>query len=285
METDGRDTNRAGRSGADNVVPFPRDWIGPLDDLVPFGSAPQDPAEHRELEPPFVADSFWSASSASLHQVVEAPAANAEAPASTPAEVVAETPGESGRQARLARPHGSSAARLTMRSPVIRLVASVAVVATAMVAITLALETGSKSPRGQGDGLVMAAGLGESAQVTRTASNETARLSRLLVRRAIEHTSRRLGRFHRSAVHHHAVARSTASPSSVGTATQVNVSYDVTQPTTAASTGTPTVTASKKSVSSGQTNPGTASVGGASSGEAGPSGPGAPFGPGQLNGG
>ena len=37
----------------DNVVRFPRDWFGPVEDLVPFG--PRAPDPHSDLDP----DAFW----------------------------------------------------------------------------------------------------------------------------------------------------------------------------------------------------------------------------------
>lgn len=286
METDGRDTNRAGRSSGDNVVPFPRDWIGPLDDLVPFGSAADAGPEDEELEQALVADSFWSASSASLHQVVEAPmdSAGVEAPALKQPEVPAETTAVSGcRRVITARVTRRSAARPTSR---FRMTALLVAASVAVAGVVSALEAGSGTPIAHRQGALAAGLLQGVGGRTSPSANESARLSRLLVTRAIERTSRRShGGGHRSRTHHHAVSRATTSPSSVGTATHVNVSYQMTQPTTAASASTSTPAPSEVSTSSVQTDTAATSDAGASSSKAGPSGAGAPFGPGQMNGG
>jgi len=66
----------------DNVVRFPRDWLGPLDELVPFGpSATADApdaggrAEVVDLRPcaPLGAADFWGEGSAAIHDVMQAP--------------------------------------------------------------------------------------------------------------------------------------------------------------------------------------------------------------------
>jgi hypothetical protein len=76
MGADGSDGRRSGGK----VVPFPGDWIGPRDDLVPLGATPragqvqhsgQDcaPAGHEDrARQPLDADSFWGEDSASLHE-------------------------------------------------------------------------------------------------------------------------------------------------------------------------------------------------------------------------
>ena len=64
MDVDDRDRqgSSADRAG-DNVVRFPRDWIGPLEELVPFGPA-ADRAERLSAgavtsAPALSADAFW----------------------------------------------------------------------------------------------------------------------------------------------------------------------------------------------------------------------------------
>jgi len=54
-----------------NVVRLPRDWLGPREDLVPFG--PRASSEDAE-EPPPSADDFWGERSAAIHDALEAPA-------------------------------------------------------------------------------------------------------------------------------------------------------------------------------------------------------------------
>ena len=60
-----------------NVVRLPRDWLGPREDLVPFG--PRASSEDA-IEPPTSANDFWGERSAAIHDAVEAPAAGARAP-------------------------------------------------------------------------------------------------------------------------------------------------------------------------------------------------------------
>ena len=74
MATKGRETKREGSGGTDNVVQFPRDWIGPVEDLVPLGVPEPGPDSERELDRALGASAFWDESSASLHEAIEAPA-------------------------------------------------------------------------------------------------------------------------------------------------------------------------------------------------------------------
>jgi hypothetical protein len=57
-----------------NVVRLPRDWLGPREELVPFG--PRASSEDAE-EPPPSADDFWGERSAAIHDALEAPADSA----------------------------------------------------------------------------------------------------------------------------------------------------------------------------------------------------------------
>ena len=59
----------------DNVVRLPRDWLGPREDLIPFGSA-SEPGPSVGLAP--TADDFWGESSAAVQDAVQAPAVDAE---------------------------------------------------------------------------------------------------------------------------------------------------------------------------------------------------------------
>ena len=63
-----------------NVVRLPRDWLGPRDELVPFG--PRASSEDAE-EPPPTAEDFWGERSASIHDALQAPADSVDAPAGT----------------------------------------------------------------------------------------------------------------------------------------------------------------------------------------------------------
>lgn len=88
METEGphSDNGRTKGPPGSNVVPFPRDWLGPRDELVPFGersdyrtttrtadedrAAPEKPPKPRSA--PTAAD-FWGEEAASLHDALQAP--------------------------------------------------------------------------------------------------------------------------------------------------------------------------------------------------------------------
>jgi hypothetical protein len=64
---------------ADKVVRLPRDWLGPREDLVPFGrraSAPISESSMSALAPdaPASAADFWGERSAAIHDAVQAPA-------------------------------------------------------------------------------------------------------------------------------------------------------------------------------------------------------------------
>ena len=56
----------------DNVVRLPRDWLGPREDLVPFGPSAQNQPDRPPLDLPLTADAFWSESSASVHDALQA---------------------------------------------------------------------------------------------------------------------------------------------------------------------------------------------------------------------
>jgi hypothetical protein len=64
------------------VVRLPRDWLGPRDELVPFG--PRASSEDAE-EPPPTAEDFWGERSASIHDALQAPADSIDPPAGTQA--------------------------------------------------------------------------------------------------------------------------------------------------------------------------------------------------------
>jgi hypothetical protein len=72
-QTDGGERARP----ADKVVRLPRDWLGPREDLVPFGpragGAEPEPSLPAPEAPPSAAD-FWGERSAAIHDAVQAPA-------------------------------------------------------------------------------------------------------------------------------------------------------------------------------------------------------------------
>jgi len=59
------------------VVRLPRDWLGPREELVPFG--PRASSEDTEELPPSAED-FWGERSAAIHDALEAPADTASGP-------------------------------------------------------------------------------------------------------------------------------------------------------------------------------------------------------------
>jgi hypothetical protein len=280
VETDGRDTNRAGSSGVDNVVQFPRDWIGPVDDLVPIGTSAEGGGE--DIAHVFAADAFWSEGSASLHQVIEAAEPSGAAKLQAPVVPVAggrlrRRPAPTRRLGRGARPR--LAGRLRMGG------LGVAVAALVAVAAVL-LEISSPAPAARhhfaladGKQLRSAHGAGGGA------ANESLRLSRLLVARAIEQASSLSARVaHRSRVRRRVIPDRTTAGSSGDAASHLSVSYDVTQPTTPAASVAPPSEPSEGSAGSAVQSS-TASERSASSSRSGPVGQGAPFGPGQMTGG
>jgi hypothetical protein len=57
-----------------NVVRFPRDWIGPRKDLVPFGPAADPPTQTAStFTAPPSADDFWGEDSAAVQDALQAP--------------------------------------------------------------------------------------------------------------------------------------------------------------------------------------------------------------------
>ena len=62
-----------GAPTSDKVVRLPRDWLGPREHLVPFGTASPPPVEAEPAD--FAPDDFWGERSAAIHDVVQAPVA------------------------------------------------------------------------------------------------------------------------------------------------------------------------------------------------------------------
>jgi hypothetical protein len=54
-----------------NVVPFPRDWLGPREELIPFGSSAGYGVDHDAAAPG--AEAFWGGDSGPLDAVVPVP--------------------------------------------------------------------------------------------------------------------------------------------------------------------------------------------------------------------
>ena len=139
METDGpKSQEGAPQTGTiSNVVPFPRDWLGPRDELVPFG---RDPAEETETDavaadiheisvaPPPGPDAFWGEDSAEIHGVLQGP--------------------DIGARDQEQRDADDKPTRTTMRRPrrAVALIAAVLVAAVAAVTVAVAaVELGGRS--------------------------------------------------------------------------------------------------------------------------------------------
>jgi hypothetical protein len=80
VDTDGRQTEEGGGEilAESNVVRLPRDWLGPREELIPFGPSADEPvaevSEHIGLPP--TADDFWGESSAAVQDALRAPPAD-----------------------------------------------------------------------------------------------------------------------------------------------------------------------------------------------------------------
>jgi hypothetical protein len=115
---DGRQTDGVeGAQPADKVVRLPRDWLGPREDLVPFG-----PRASAPEAPPSAAD-FWGERSAAIHDAVQAPAKDG-----------VEVPAGGGEDA-VTPPRGQRSGRLGGR----RVAAVTALVIAAVASASLAL--------------------------------------------------------------------------------------------------------------------------------------------------
>jgi len=74
VETEGPKTDHGGEEPGttNNVVPFPRDWLGPREELIPFGSSAGYGAHETAATPG--AEAFWGGESGPLHAVLPEPA-------------------------------------------------------------------------------------------------------------------------------------------------------------------------------------------------------------------
>lgn len=116
MDSGHRD-NGDGERGAhrdQNVVRLPREWLGPLDELVPISTTARGRAEDAlagSAEAPPSASAFWSADSAALHDAVQAPTSQPAPSAASPPPVPATLPGPRTPRLRSGRPRRLLAAR------------------------------------------------------------------------------------------------------------------------------------------------------------------------------
>lgn len=294
METDRSETQLNGGHGGGNVVPFPRDWIGPTEDLVPIGSSPGERprddevfGSDEELGRALGADAFWGECSASLHEAIEAPRQPLEqglAPAAAAAAAAGRFP-----VWRLGRPNPRA------------VVVSVAVLVACCFAVAASLAALDSHHLGTR----LASTFKPRAETVaggRPVFSGESRLSRLAVERAIKRFSVGTSRRRSASAHRGSHAR-RPSGSARRPSTFVPVSYTSSGVTggsvatsTAATSNTTDSTMGATSNSSYAANPSypaSSSYGSnstssnyssnSSSSTAGPVGAGAPFGPGQVS--
>ena len=249
METEGPTTEHGGEQPGtnNNVVPFPRDWLGPREELIPFGRSAGYGVEQSTAAPG--AEAFWGGDSGPLHAVLPEPVAAG----------------------------GAAGARLRMRAGRLAVAAlAVAGLAAAVFGRLAGLQAGSNPSVGSG---VAAAGFFDLALLRGAVGAPAIESPKPDVHRSpavraqptahVRHRpaagSRTSGRGSTAAASSATTAAATAATSTSQTDSSTGSSSSASEP--AATSSAPT----HSSVSSH-----TATV------RPGPVGPGAPFGPGQL---
>ena len=71
MEREGPHSEQGKSNGPSNVVRLPRDWLGPSDELVPFGAERLDDTGDSAA-PPSAAD-FWGERAGAVQDVLQGP--------------------------------------------------------------------------------------------------------------------------------------------------------------------------------------------------------------------
>ncbi len=168
LETEGPQSDEAtGKARAEsNVIRLPRDWLGPRDELVPFGTRAAGPdhaaaGDSRPSEPPPRAADFWGEESATVQDAVPAPA-----PPPVAEPPVPRTPRWRARARALAPRRGARARAMPPRVASTRAFATAtAAVAVAAAAVLLGVgvvqvgPTGSSRPEAGGGPASRASGL------------------------------------------------------------------------------------------------------------------------------
>lgn len=257
MQTTGRGSNEREGHGVDNVVKFPRDWIGPPEALVPFGPAADREEADREVA--FGPDAFWTEDAASLHEVIQAPS------------------GPSGSVAALQppAPRADQVRWWRVGEHRLALAGMVAVLCLAFAAV-VALQ-GHRVGPAQLEASVAHVG----ASPASGGSVLSAREARMLISRSLDARSERaLSRRPRVAVRHahHRVRPAARKTPSSAPVTEISYSASPSLSGASDSASSSTSGVSPPSVGTGTTS----SSSGAASSSSGPVGPAAPFGPGQM---
>lgn len=189
VDTEGRQPRDDGSEGLSdaNVVRFPRDWFGPREELIPFGSSAETPngddAGPAGLPP--TADDFWGESSSSIQNALRAPAPDPDA--AGPSALEEENAGRPARPPRTLLPHGPRRGRPVRRPSLLwvwragapegmrgrgRLISILGVAAVALAIGLVLAATGSDKP---GTGGLVAVRAGRSSAGSSSANSQRTR--------------------------------------------------------------------------------------------------------------
>jgi hypothetical protein len=268
-------TEDAEQGTTSNVVRLPRDWLGPREDLVPFGSAESD-----EAPAPPRAEDFWGESSAAVQDAwsgpVEADPEPAPLPGVDPAAAVRPT---------AAPPTAAGPARGRARRRIASAAAAVAV--AAVIAGVVAIEAGTTTSRQPTRPARLAS---DSARPpSRAVRSNHSRPAQSRAGHEIRHVSARhrglaLGGSVELAAHQVVLAARARANSWKVTAARQRAARTASSEFVShtASTGTQAATGSADAVASAATSSPPPAASSTESSSPGPSGPGATFGPGHL---
>jgi hypothetical protein len=249
VKTEGRKTERGGQEPGtnNNVVPFPRDWLGPREELIPFGPSAGHSAEDATATPG--AEAFWAGDSDPLHAVL---------PASMPV------------AASVAEPRFRTGAG---RVAIGGLVA--AVLAAAVLGRIAGVPAGGSGPAIGSD--VAAAGLFDLAQLRGAVGTPVIESSSGAAHHPVRHHARPVARVHhRPTVAARSSGSNSTTPASSATSAAAALATRTGQPASTSSGGASEPAATSSTPTHSSVSGHTASV------HPGPVGPGAPFGPGHL---
>jgi hypothetical protein len=274
VETRGPQDDEAGREAQaeSNVIRLPRDWLGPREELVPFGTSPD-----------LGASDFWGEGSAAVQRAMEAPAADRHAARARRRRAAGAIAGFHRRVSIGAgRVHTEMQGKARVPHLSIRAVAVSALV-VCLVALGMVLGLGRSSRPPAGGGFAFKAG-GMAVvlpPLLTDRGNSAVKYERLS--RVRRHST--VNRAHR------ARPRRTSSPAATATVRSSPQTQSA-PPSTSASAAVPETTATVPETSAtvtttestGTPSQETATTATASHDRApaGPAGPGAPFGPGHL---
>jgi hypothetical protein len=276
-----------GEETPENVVRFPRDWVGPLEDLVPIGTRARarddSSGPSGDDEAPISGDSFWSEST--VQEVIQGPARQPDATPGQPeaAPVAARHP--RGRRPRLPHRH------VGLRWPAVVAVAVVAaVIAVAAIGLTEgSAPTGSRQTATQ-DASVGGSSAPRSRGTAARSSNHIAkrptrharvRPHRAATKHAAPHRATKQSARHTTPVRHHTASRAHHSSRGAARHAAAKAVHQVTTVTVQAPTPTTEApAATSSSPPPAETTPPSEPVGTSASGSAGSgSAPAAPAGP------